>query len=139
MAGQRSTPRSCFRVWSPSWVPLNGICLCLHLQRLGDVYSWGEGSPVATLYPFSYHELWLPNKISNGFILIILLIYLLSFVFSEHRIVREKNPCARLKESWSSWPGFPHYFIKAAARGRPRRMFSLDVPDLLTSFPAKAL
>lgn len=39
----------------------------------------GEGGLVATLHPLSYHQPWLPNKISNGFILI----YFIPFMLSE--------------------------------------------------------
>ena len=78
---------------------------------------------MATFHLLSYHKLCLPNMISNGFILI----YFIPFMFSEQ--LERKNPRVLLKESWWSGQGFPQHFSRATARGRHRRLFSLDVPD----------
>lgn len=127
-AGQRNTPRSYLRVWSP----VLGSCLIespfVHTCGGLEVCTVGgkrDGGYYTLLFPLSQT----PVTQFNIQWLYFDLFYSICFL----RTVRKKNPCMLPKESWLSWQVFPQYAIKATARGRHRGVFFLDIPDLLTS------
>lgn len=70
---------------------LNRISFCSHLQWLRDVHKWGM-----VWWLYFILSLWLPNEISNGFILMSFLNPF--FMFSEQ--LGGKNASMLLRESY---------------------------------------